>query len=99
MTDIEEKAEEIFEDIYDPELHVDIWSLGLIYEINVEDDVLDILMTLTFPGCPYGPEIIEEVEERLGEIDEIEEVDVEVTFDPAWSPDKIDDDIRAALGM
>ena len=98
---LKEKVDNVLMDVYDPELHVDIFSLGLIYEVtNPKKSKLHVLMTLTFPGCPYGPSIVEEVESRLqSEIDGIEEVEVEVTFDPAWSPELIDDDIRAAIGF
>lgn len=99
--ELKQKIDDVLQDIYDPELHVDIFSLGLIYEVtNPKNNTIHVLMTLTFPGCPYGPNIVEEVKTRLKEeVDNVEEVDVDVTFDPAWSPDKIDPDIRAAIGF
>lgn len=98
---LKQKIDDVLMDVYDPELHVDIYSLGLIYEVtNPEDKKIHVLMTLTFPGCPYGPNIVEEVKSRVKEeVDGVEEVEVKVTFDPAWSPDKIDPDIRAAIGF
>lgn len=95
-----ETITEVLTDVYDPEIHVDIVSLGLVYEINVtEENDVKILMTLTFPGCPYGPAIIEEVEDKLKELKGVRNVSIELTFEPAWTPDLIDPDIRAALNL
>jgi metal-sulfur cluster biosynthetic enzyme len=95
-----EKIKEALTDVYDPEMHIDIVSLGLVYDIKVnsENDVT-IIMTLTFPGCPYGPAIVEEVEDRLKEVKGLRNVTVHITFDPPWSPDKMDPDIKAAMGL
>ncbi len=87
------------EDVIDPELYVDIVSLGLVYGYEVKDGVLKVIMTLTFPGCPYGPTLKEMVKERIEEENLYKSVEVELTFDPPWSPDKIDPDIRAALNI
>lgn len=96
----EDIIREALSEVYDPEIQVDIVSLGLVYEIKITDENdVNILMTLTFPGCPYGPAIIEEVEERLKEMNEVRNVKVTITFDPPWSPDKIDADVRAALNL
>ncbi len=88
------------EDVIDPELYVDIVSLGLVYgyEVNKNKD-LKIIMTLTFPGCPYGPTLKDQVKERIEEEKIYRSVEVELTFDPPWSPDKIDPDVRAALNI
>lgn len=95
-----EQIQSMLEDVYDPEIGVDIVTLGLIYEIKIsEDNDVHVKMTFTFPGCPYGPALIEEVEEKLKEIKEVRNIKVEVTFEPAWSPDRIDPDIRSALGL
>ena len=91
---------EVLSDIDDPELFVDIVSLGLIYDVKIKDDEdVEILMTLTFPGCPFGPSMVEEIKERLYETNQFRNVEVEMTFEPPWSADKIDPDIRAALGF
>jgi len=87
-------------DVYDPELYVDIISLGLVYDIDIQDDGdVDIEMTLTFPGCPYGPQLVDDVKTAVGDLDGAGEVEVDITFEPRWTPDQIDDDIRAAIGM
>ena len=100
----EEKLKAVINDalseVIDPEIHVDIVTLGLIYELKISDEYdVHVLMTLTFPGCPYGPAIIDEVDEKVREIVGVRNVTVELTFEPAWSPDRIDPDIRAALGL
>jgi len=87
-------------DVYDPELYVDIISLGLVYDIDIQDDGdVDIEMTLTFPGCPYGPQLVDDVKTAVGDLDGAGEVEVDITFEPRWTRDQIDDDIRAAIGM
>jgi len=96
----EEKIRELLSDVYDPELHVDVVSLGLIYNIDItENSDVRILLTLTFPGCPFGPAIVEEIEEKLKELEGIRNVIVDITFEPPWTPDKIDPDVRAALNL
>lgn len=96
------KKEEVLktlEEVYDPELHVDIVTLGLIYDIKIKQEDVEILMTFTFPGCPYGPNIVSEVEEILKENLKAKKVDVALTFNPPWTPDKMDKDVKAALGL
>ena len=95
----EEAVREALSDVYDPELYVDLVTLGLIYEIEIKDDDVHIEMTLTSPGCPYGPQVIDDVKESVGELDTVRNVSVNVTFDPVWTPDRISDDVRAALGF
>ena len=88
------------EEVVDPELYVDIVSLGLVYELSKnENNDLTILMTLTFPGCPYGDTLKEQVREAAEELEKYNSVEVELTFNPPWSPDKIDPDVRAALNI
>jgi metal-sulfur cluster biosynthetic enzyme len=91
---------EVLSEIDDPELMIDLVSLGLIYDVKIKEDIdVEILMTLTFPGCPFGPSMVEEIKERVLETDEFRNVEVIMTFDPPWSADKIDPDIRAALNL
>ncbi len=96
----EQNVRDLLSDVYDPEMHVDIVSLGLIYNIDITDDSdVKILMTLTFPGCPFGPAIIEEMEEKLKTLEGIRNVIIDITFEPPWSPDKMDPDIKSALNL
>lgn len=81
--------------IKDPEIKIDIWTLGLIYKITLEEDGVEILMTLTTPFCPFADDLIAEVEKKIGELGYREgEVRVELTFDPAWEPS---DEIKMLL--
>ncbi|MBS3132192.1 metal-sulfur cluster assembly factor [Candidatus Woesearchaeota archaeon] len=86
----------VLEQVQDPELGMDIYSLELIYEIKVEDGKVYVKMTFTTPMCPYGPMLLDEVKYRLSEIKGVKEVDVEVSFDPPWEPSP---ELRATLGV
>ncbi len=87
-------------EVIDPELGVNIVDLGLIYEINTseDDNNVDIKMTLTFPGCPAGPYIIAQVHQVVEDLEGVEEVDVEIVWDPAWSPEMMSEEIRMEYG-
>ncbi len=80
--------------VKDPELDMDIHSLGLIYDIKIGEDGVDILMTLTTPFCPYGNEIIESVEKEVGKLGQ--EVRVDITFELEWQPTE---ELRLVLGI
>jgi len=96
----EKEIKDALSDVYDPEIGVDIVSLGLIYavEVNSENDVT-IIMTLTFPGCPYGPSMIEDIEDRVRMISSVRNVKINLTFEPPWTPDSMDPDVKAALNF
>ena len=85
--------------VIDPELGVDIISLGLVYDVKVEDHLAKILMTLTTPGCPFGPIFDAMIKNELESLKEIRQVKVEITFDPPWDPSKVDTETRKALGF
>lgn len=88
------------EDVYDPELHLDIITIGLVYDVFVSDEGdVKVVMTFTFPGCPYGPALVEEVEDVVGVLTGVRNVSVEITFEPPWTPEKMDPDVRAAMGF
>ena len=80
--------------VEDPEIHIDIHTLGLIYNIDINDAGIDILMTLTTPFCPYGDQIVQSVEKALKHFGV--EVRVDLTFEPEWQPPE---DVRIALGI
>ena len=86
----------VLKTVNDPELGIDIVTLELIYNVNVENDKVDVKMTFTSPMCPYGPMLVEEVKTKVSELKGIKEVNVEVTFDPPWEPSK---ELRATLGV
>lgn len=85
--------------IYDPEIPVDIYNLGLIYQIEVEEGKVRILMTLTSPNCPVAESLPEEVMEKLKAIEGVTEVEVNLTFDPPWSKDNLTEEARLELGL
>jgi metal-sulfur cluster biosynthetic enzyme len=86
------------EEVIDPELNVNIVDLGLIREVEVEDGRVEILMTLTTPGCPLHGVFDELVTREVQKLDNVEEVEVELTFEPRWSPDEMSDEARDELG-
>ncbi len=87
-------------EVIDPELGVNIVDLGLIYEIKTseDDNNVEIRMTLTFPGCPAGPYIIAQVNQVVEDLEGVEEVDVEIVWDPVWSPEMMSEEIRMEYG-
>lgn len=82
--------------VMDPELGVDLWTLGLIYDITQKDDTVHIVMTFTSIMCPLGPQMIENIKQEVGKIKGIKTVDVEVSFEPMWEPSE---DLRALMGV
>ena len=95
-----EKIVGVLKTIFDPEIPVDIYELGLIYDVFVnEDNDVKILMTLTSPNCPVVETLPVEVEEKVKSLDEVKDVQVEITFDPAWTQDLISEEAKLELGM
>src|SRR3990167_9211866 len=90
---------EILKTVYDPEIQCYIWSLGLVYNIEIEGSKVKILMTFTTPMCPYGPALLDDVRRHVSSLDGVGEVDVEITFNPVWGPDKMTEEARMALGI
>ena len=86
--------------VYDPEIPVDIYELGLIYEVNIEDDgKVDIKMTLTTPMCPVADSLPMEVQEKIMMVDGVTEVDLQVVFDPPWTKEMMSEEALFALDM
>ena len=95
-----EKIVTVLKTIYDPEIPVDIYELGLIYDVMVsEDNEIKILMTLTTPNCPVAESLPMEVEEKVKSMDEVTDCEVEITFDPPWSQDLMSEEAKLELGM
>ena len=84
---------------YDPEIPVNIADLGLIYAVRVEDDKVDIDMTLTAPGCGMGPVLIEEVKDRVRQVPNLTDVEVALVFEPPWSRDMMTEEAQLELGV
>lgn len=86
--------------VYDPEIPADIYELGLIYRIDVEDDrLVKIMMTLTAPGCPVAGEMPGWVEGAVRGVEGVMDVEVEMTFDPPWTPDRMSEEAQIAVGL
>jgi FeS assembly SUF system protein len=94
---------DVLKNIYDPEIPVNIYDLGLIYDVNVEPVNegfrVKILMTMTAPDCPEAEYMFMDVRQMVQYIDGIVDVDVELTFDPPWTPDKLTDEVKLELGL
>ncbi len=95
-----EEVLEKLKEVYDPEIPVNVVDLGLIYGVEVNDgNEVHVLMTLTAPGCGMGPYIAQQAEWAVSELDGLEDVTVEMTFDPPWTPDMLTEDGKALLGI
>ena len=90
---------EALHQVEDPELGMDVVDLGLVYDVEVEGPKVKVLHTLTSMGCPVGPMIQEDIQRVAAELPGVEDVEVELTFDPPWTPDKMSDDAKFILGF
>tara|TARA_B100000780_G_scaffold43826_1_gene27206 strand:- start:1557 stop:1880 length:324 start_codon:yes stop_codon:yes gene_type:complete len=100
VNELGEKIVLVIKTIFDPEIPVDIYELGLIYDVFVNEDLeVKILMTLTTPNCPVAETLPVEVEEKVMSINEVKSASVEITFDPPWSKDLMSDEAKLELGM
>ena len=89
-----------FKSVFDPEIPVDIYELGLIYKVDIDDDrKVDVEMTLTAPGCPVAGDMPGWVETAARGVDGVQDVEVRLTFDPPWDPSRMSDEARLALNM
>ena len=95
---LEAQAWALLENVYDPELGLDVVNLGLIYELRVDPPLAYVRMTLTTPGCPLHDSMGDAVRQALSRIPGVEEVRVELTFDPPWTPARLSEKARRALG-
>jgi len=100
MKELEAKIIEEIKTIFDPEIPVNIYELGLIYEIKIDDDnKVNILMTLTSPNCPVADSLPIEVQEKVKNIEEVESAEVELTFDPPWDQEMLSEEAKLELGF
>ena len=98
--DLGENIVKELKSIFDPEIPVDIYELGLIYDVFVNEDYeVKILMTLTSPNCPVAESLPQEVEEKIRSIDEVKSAEVEITFDPPWTKDLMSEEAKLELGF
>ena len=94
----EDDVIEALEEVIDPELGLDFVSLGLVYDVEIEKEDVYVTFTLTTPACPIGPQVSEQIVEFVGEVEGVEDVVPTMVFSPPWSPDKMSEDAKFALG-
>jgi len=90
---------ESLKSVFDPEIPVNVVDLGLIYDVQVTKGDVYVQMTLTFPGCGMGPFIAQQAEWAIQDVEGVEDVEIELVFDPPWSPDLISEEARSQLGI
>lgn len=99
-TDLAQRVIDTIKTCYDPEIPVDIWELGLIYEINIdEENNLNVIMTLTSPSCPVAETLPPEVEDKLREVEGIRSAKIEITFEPSWEKEMMSEVAQLELGF
>ena len=97
---IKDKVIDKLKDVFDPEIPVDIYELGLIYELLTEENgIVKVTMTLTAPACPAADMILRDVQEKVAELEEVKEVRVEITFDPPWDREMMSEEAKLELGF
>lgn len=100
MADLnEETVRKSLRGVQDPELNLNIIDLGLVYDVDVEQGVVGVKMTLTSPGCPAGPEILTDAEQAIRALDGVADVKIELIWEPYWTPERIDPRVRSFLGL
>lgn len=99
LAELKDLVHQAIKRVYDPEIPVDIYELGLIYEVYIDQGKVDITMTLTSPGCPAAGMIPADLEEQVSAVPGVKEVNVEVTFDPPWDQSMMSDEAKLELGF
>jgi metal-sulfur cluster biosynthetic enzyme len=94
-----EDVTDALRDVIDPELGLDFVELGLIYNVEIDGGTVRVTYTLTSPGCPIGPQVSEQIEEFVGELEGVEDVQSTMTFSPPWTPERMSEDAKFALGF
>jgi len=97
---LEDTIIEVIKTVYDPEIPVDVFEMGLIYEIKIDDESnVQILMTLTSPSCPVAESLPQEVKDKVAGIEAVKSAEIELTFEPAWEKDMMSEEALLELGM
>ncbi|MFA6259968.1 MAG: DUF59 domain-containing protein [Bacteroidia bacterium] len=100
FVDVQNEAINVIQTVYDPEIPVNIYELGLIYEVNVNPNLdIEIIMSLTSPFCPAAQSMPEEIKQKLSQITGVQSVEVKITFDPPWSQDMMSESAKLQLGF
>lgn len=93
-----EAVKKVLRQVKDPEVGLNIMDLGLVYDVEIEDGAVHVRMTLTSPGCPAGGQILSDADSVIRALDGVEDVDVELVWEPFWTPERIDPKVRSFLG-
>lgn len=100
IADIGEEIINVLKTVYDPEIPVDIYELGLVYDVQISDDAdVKIIMTLTTPNCPVAETLPQEVKDKVAEVENVKSVELELTFEPSWNKDMMSEEAKFELGM
>ncbi|HKG02940.1 MAG TPA: metal-sulfur cluster assembly factor [Conexibacter sp.] len=94
-----EEVNDALSNVIDPELGLDFVELGLVYDVEIDGGRVDVTFTLTTPACPIGPQVTEQMIEFVGELEDVTEVHPKMVFSPPWSPDRMSEDAKFALGF
>ncbi len=95
---LRDKIEEALKTVYDPEIPVNVWELGLVYDVKIDDGKVNVTMTLTAPACPVAGDIIFEAESKVKAIEGVTDVHVHLTFDPPWNKEMMSEEAKLELG-
>lgn len=99
-TRIEERIVDVLKTVYDPEIPVDIWNLGMIYKVDVRDDhTVEVDMTFTAPSCPAADFILEDVRTKIESLEEVKSATINLVFDPVWDQSMMSEEARVELGF
>lgn len=99
MAITEKQVRDALKGVKDPELHLDLVVLGLVYDIEIADDDVKATISLTSPFCPVAGQIVEDAKQAIEGVDGVQSVDVQLTFDPPWTPERMSPLVRASLGL
>lgn len=102
MNEFLEKEEEVLrmiKTVYDPEIPVNVYDLGLIYKIDIQGNTCTIDMTLTAPGCPAADFLTEDIKQKVGSVEGIDEVNINIVFEPEWTKDRMSEEAKLELGF
>jgi metal-sulfur cluster biosynthetic enzyme len=94
-----EEVNDALSNVIDPELGLDFVELGLVYDVAIDGSTVNITFSLTTPACPIGPQVSEQMIEFVGELDDVDEVVPKMVFDPPWTPERMSEDAKFALGF
>lgn len=95
----EDQIRDALKTVKDPEVNLNVVDLGLIYDVKVEDSTAYVRMTLTSPGCPAGPQILHGAKQAVEALEGVEQAEIELTWSPFWTPERINPEIRAMMGL